>query len=185
MPCGAVPCLASYATLVTIILVIISVLYSKTGNYTQLARPCNNEKGTQEIQSHMDFLNIDISSNEQTGQIGENGECKCSTLEWLGFEIFEIIMLTLLGIGLLYAGFRMTTEGKLMFAKWKDARKTAEERKFEKMRAKYEASTSMRGRGNVKLEPKRETKRGSKRDSKDLASYEKGDDYQSDDEGEA
>ena len=60
----------------------------------------------------MDFLNIDISSNEQTGQIGENGE-------WL-----------------LYAGFRMTTEGKLLFTKWKDARKTAEERKFEKMRAK-------------------------------------------------
>ena len=177
MSWGAVPCLASYATLVTIILVIISVLYSKTGNYTQLARPCDNEKGTQEVQSHVDFLNIDISSNEQTGQIGEKGECKCRTLEWLGFELFEIIMLTLLAIGLLYAGFRMTAEGKLMFTKWKDARKTAEARKFEKMRAKYEASTSMRGKGNVKLESKVETI--------DLASYEKGDNYQSDDEKEA
>ena len=177
MSWGAVPCLASYATLVTIILVIISVLYSKTGNYTQLARPCDNEKGTQEVQSHVDFLNINISSNEQTGQIGEKGECKCRTLEWLGFELFEIIMLTLLAIGLLYAGFRMTAEGKLMFTKWKDARKTAEARKFEKMRAKYEASTSMRGKGNVKLESKVETI--------DLASYEKGDNYQSDDEKEA
>ena len=45
------------------------------------------------------------------------------------------------------------------------------------MRAKYEASTSMRGKGNVKLESKVETI--------DLASYEKGDNYQSDDEKEA
>ena len=126
MSWGVVPCLASYATLVTITLVIISVLYSKTGNYT-VARECVNGKGTQEVQgqSHVDFLNIDISSNEQ--QLGEKGECKCRTLEWMGFELFEIIILTLLVIGILYAGFRLTAEGKLMFTKWTEARKTAEE----------------------------------------------------------
>ena len=76
----------------------------------------------------------------------------------------------------------MSTEGKTMFTKWKEARKTKEEQKFEKMRARYEASTS-RGRTTIKLEP-RETNRGS-RVSRELASYEKGDDYQSDDGGEA
>ena len=135
MPCGAVPCLASYATIVTIILVIISVLYSKTGNYP-VTRPCIDGEELQESETHVDFLNIDVSSNEQTGQIGENGE-------WI-----------------IYSGFKMSTEGKTWFKKWKEARKTKEEQKFEKMRARYEASTS-RGRTTIKLEP-RETNRGSR-----------------------
>ena len=102
---GMVPCLASYSALVTTILVIISVLYSKTGTYT-VARECVNGKGTQEVQgqSHVDFLNIDISSNEQ--QLGEKGECKCKTLEYLGFQLFKIIILSLICIGIVYAGFR-------------------------------------------------------------------------------
>ena len=76
---------------------------------------------------------MDVSSNE-IGQMGGNGSCKCTTLQYLGFEIFEIIMLTLLGIAVIYMGFRMMTEGKTSFKKWKEARKIAKERKFEKMR---------------------------------------------------
>ena len=116
--------------------------------------------------------------------MGENGSCKCTTLQYLGFEIFEIIMLTLLGIAVIYMGFRMTTEGKTWFKKWKEARKIAKERKFEKMRAKYDATTSKRGTSKVHVETKREPKREPKRES-DLVTYEKGDDYDSDAEEEA
>ena len=119
---------------------------------------------------------MDVSSNE-IGQMGENGSCKCTTLQYLGFEIFEIIMLTLLGIAVIYMGFRMTTEGKTWFKKWKEARKIAKERKFEKMRAKYDATTSKRT-NKVDVET---SKREPKRES-DLVTYEKGDDYDCDDE---
>ena len=79
-----VPCLSAYSVVVTTILVIVSVMYSKTGT---IVRECDNI-GTQEVQgqtqTHVDIMNIDISGNEQ--QLGEKGECKCKTLEWLGFQ---------------------------------------------------------------------------------------------------
>ena len=125
---------------------------------------------TQEVQgqtqNHVDILTIDVSSNEQ--QLGEQGECKY-TLEWLGFQLFEIIILALIGIGIGYACFRCTQEGKQWFGKWMEARKSADERKFEKMRLKYEASNTAR-QGTAKIE------------TVELAGYEKGDSFQSDDE---
>ena len=169
--CGMVPCLSAYSVLVTTILVIISVMYSKTGTVTY--QQCDNI-GTQEVQgetqTHVDILSVDFSSNEQ--QIGEKGNCKCETLEWLGFQLFEIIILSLICIGIVYAGFRCTQEGKQWFEKWTEARKSAEERKFEKMRLKYETSTTSR-QGAPKIE------------TIELAGYEKGDDFQSDDAKEA
>ena len=168
--CGVVPCLSAYSVLVTTILVIVSVMYSKTGT---IVRECDNI-GAQEVQgqtqTHVDIMNIDISGNEQ--QLGEKGNCKCETLEWLGFQLFEIIILSLICIGIVYAGFRCTQEGKQWFGKWTEARKSAEERKFEKMRLKYEASNTAR-QGTPKIE------------TIELAGYEKGDSFQSDDEKEA
>ena len=122
-------------------------MYSKTGT---VARECDHIV-TQEDQgqTHVDFMNIDISTNEQ--QLGKKGEWKCKSLEWLGFQLFEIIILSLICIGIVYAGFRCTQEGKQWFGKWIEARKTAEERKLEKMRAKYEAST-IAHKGTVKIE---------------------------------
>ena len=144
---------------------------SKTG--TSIVRKCDNI-GTQEVQgqtqTHVDILNIDVSGNEQ--QLGEKGECKYKTLEWLGFQLFEIIILALIGIGIVYTGFRCTQEGKQWFGKWTEARKSAEERKFEKMRLKYEASNTAR-QGTPKIE------------TIELAGYKKGDSFQSDDEKEA
>ena len=72
----------------------------------------------------------------------------------------------------MYAGFRCTQEGKQWFGKWIEARKTAEERKFEKIRAEYEAST-IAHKGTVKIE------------TIELAGYKKGDSFQSNDEKEA
>ena len=141
--CGMVPCLSAYSVVVTTILVIISVMYSNTG--TTIIRKCDNI-GTQEVQgqtqNHVDILTIDVSSNEQ--QLGEKGECKCKTLEWLGFQLFEIIILALIGIWIVYACFRCTQEGKQWFRKWMKARKTVDERKFKNMRLKYEASNTAR-----------------------------------------
>ena len=93
-------------------------------------------------------------------------------------------MLTLLGIAVIYLGFRMTTEGKTWFKKWKESREIAKERKFEKMRAKYDATTSKKGNNKVNVETKREPNRELKRET-DPVTYEKGDDYDLDADEEA
>ena len=78
-------------------------------------------------------------------------------------------------MGIAYIG-----KGKTWFKEWKEARNIAKEKKFEKMRAKYEATTSKRGTNKVHAKPKREPKEES-----DRVTYEKGDDYESDFEEEA
>jgi hypothetical protein len=108
---------------VTIILIIILCLYHNSGNYPQPT--CSTGKDcTQEIQNHLDILNVDISSNE-IGQMGENGTCKCTTLQYLGFEIFEIIMLILLMLIVIYMGFKIQSSGKTWWNKWKESREIA------------------------------------------------------------
>ena len=162
--CGMVPCLSAYSVIVTTVLVIISILYSNTG--TTIIRKCDNI-GTQEVQgqtqNHVDILTIDVSSNEQ--QLGKEGECKCKTLEWLGFQLFEIIILALVGIGIASGCFKCTHEGRKWFGKWMEARKAAE---FKKLRLRYEASNTAR-QSTAKIE------------TVELAGYENGDNFQSDD----
>ena len=153
MGCGAVPILAAYSVIVTIILVIISSLYSKTNTY-QPQRTCIDGEEIQQTETHVDVMNIDLSSNGQTGKVDEDGECKCETLAYLGFELFEVIILSLLGIGVIFAGYKMITEGKTWLKKWKENATEREEAKFEKMRARLEASTS-RGSGDTKKERRR------------------------------
>ena len=109
--CGIGACLGAYSVVVTTVLVIISILYSNSG--TTIIKKCDNI-GTQEVQgqtqTHIDILTLDVSSNDQ--QKGEKGKCHCKTLEWLGFEIFEIIILALVGIGIAYECPKYTHEGR-------------------------------------------------------------------------
>jgi hypothetical protein len=100
--------------------------------------------------------------------MGGNGTCKCTTLQYLGFEIFEIIML----IVLMLIVFKIQGLGKTWFKKWKESKEIAKERKFEKMRAKYDATMSKRG-NKVHVETKREPNRELKRET-DPVTYEKG-----------
>ena len=163
--CSIGTCLGAYSVIVTTILVIISILYSNSG--TPIIKNCDNI-GTQEVQgqtqTHIDILTLDVSSNDQ--QQGQPGECHCTTLSWLGFEIFEILILALVGIGIAYGCFKCTHEGRKRFAKWMEERKLAE---FENLRLRYEASSTAR-QSNVKIE------------TTELAGYQKGDNFQSDDE---
>ena len=98
MTCGVVTSLSIYSSLVTAILILISVLYSQSG--TSIIDICKNGMDNQENKiktesmNHIDFMNVDLSS--------QNQECKCSALEYLVFELFEIIVLTLIGIGMVF-----------------------------------------------------------------------------------
>jgi hypothetical protein len=177
-------CLGSYSAILTIVLVIISILYHNCGSLQPI---CSN--GKQEIQNHLDILNVDVSSNE-VGKM-ENGTCTCDVIKYLGFEIFEIIMLVVLMLTIIYMGFKIQGSGKIWWNKWKESREAAKEVKFHNRRAQYEATTSTSSkRGKVHVETfvhgKRETKREPRepRPSSKPATYEKGDNYNSDNEGE-
>ena len=163
--CGIAGCLGGYSVIVTTILVIISILYSNSG--TTIIKKCNNISTLavqSQTQTHMDILTLDFSNNDQ--KQGNKGKCQFTTLTWLGFEIFEILILVLVGIGMIFGCFKCTQDGRVWIAKWMEARKLAE---FETMRLKYEASSTAR-QESVKIE------------STELAGYQKGDNFQSDDE---
>jgi hypothetical protein len=148
MTCGTTVCLGSYATLTTIIVIILASLYHNTG-YEPTCSEGTTDCKTQ-IQNHLDILSVDASSND----IGnEDGTCNCNTWNWLGFEIFELIVLTLIGIAILYFGLRCSTEGKSWYQKWKQSKIVAKQQqetaKFEKWKAQFDSSTSTTGRGTV------------------------------------
>ena len=137
MACGAVTALSGYSILVTAILILISVLYSQTGH--QIIGNCENGKENQatKTQSHIDFLNEDISSNAQDCNCEE-----CSALKYLGLEIFEIICLSLIGIGMVYLGYKLAVHCKTVFSKLKEERAKAEEKKFERLRIRFETKSN-------------------------------------------
>ena len=148
MTCGTTVCLGSYAALMTVIVITMSTLYHNTGNC-----PICSEGTTDcrtQIQNHLDILSVDASSNDMGNK--EDGTCNCNTMNWLGFEIFELIVLTLIGIGILFVGFRCSTECKTWYQKWKQSRIDANQKKFEKWKTQFDSTnptTSTKGRGSV------------------------------------
>jgi hypothetical protein len=136
MVCGVVTTLSCYSFLVTVILIIISILYSQTG--PSIIDTCKNEVENQEIksesQSHIDFLNVDISGNDQDCTCAE-----CSTLQYLGLELFEIICLSLIGCGILYFGYKLVVHGRNLLLKLREEKAKADEKKFERLKIRFEA----------------------------------------------
>ena len=191
MICGTTVCLGSYATLTTIIVIILASLYHNTG-YEPTCSEGTTDCKTQ-IQNHLDVLSIDTSSNDIKN---EDGTCSCNTWSWLGFEIFELIVLTLIGIAILYFGLRCSTEGKSWYEKWKQSKVAAkhqqEAEKFEKWKAQFDSSTSTTSRGTVhgnKEHSETRVFRHGLRKAKleyvepELASYEQGEpDYEDDEQ---
>ena len=186
MTCGTTVCLGSYATLMTIIVIIISALYHNTGNC-----PICSEGTTDcrtQIQNHLDILSVDASSNDMGKN--EDGTCNCKTMDWLGFEIFELIVLTLIGLAILYLGFRCSTESKTWYQKYKQAKVTAQQKKFEKWKAQFDSTnptTSSKGRGPVNKVYTETFEQGTRKPKKEfvepsLATYERGDPEGSDEE---
>ena len=141
MACGVVTTLSCYSILVTVILTIISILYSRTG--PSIIDTCKNEVENQAIksesQSHIDFLNVDISSNDQDCTCSE-----CSTLQYLGLELFKIICLSLIGFGLLYFGYKLAIHGRNFILKLREEKAKADEKKFERLRIRFEAKGNKR-----------------------------------------
>ena len=59
-------------------------------------------------------------------------------MEVLGFELFEIIILTLILIGLVFAGYKITLHCKYLFLKMREKKELDNHKKCEKMPLQYE-----------------------------------------------
>ena len=122
-------------------MIIISILYAKTG--PSIINTCKNEVGNQEIksesQSHIDFLNVDISGNDQDCTCAE-----CSTLQYLGLELFEMICLSLIGCGIIYFGYKLVVHGRNLLLKLREEKAKADEKKFERLKIRFEAKGNKR-----------------------------------------
>ena len=119
MTCGPTVCLGSYATLMTITVIILSTLYQNTEG--------TNDDRTQ-IQTHQNIIQEDASSKDIGNE--EEGTQTCNPLDWRGFEL---MVLTLIGIAILYFGLKCSIEGKSWYQKWKQSRVVAKQRELEEM----------------------------------------------------
>ena len=131
---------------------LVSVLYANSG--TRIIETCKNNNESKEIKTqqltHVDLFNVDVSGNSNDDQT-----CECTTMEILGFELFESIILTLVFVGLIFAGYKIIVNSKQFILKLREKRALAENRKFEKMRLQYEKTgrRSARLAGTVQLIP--------------------------------
>ena len=90
------------------------------------------------MSTHIDFLNFDSSTQQQTSK----EDCHCKTYQLLGFEVFELIILTLVGISICYGFIRLSGEGKNWIKKWKENKASCEEKKYKEYCARFESTTS-------------------------------------------
>ena len=125
---------------------------------------CDGKEMTSQQETHFDIFNIDSSTSNQ-----ESGDCTCPAYKILGFEIFEIIILTLVCIGIIVLFIRMGSESKNWIQKWKDMKTAREEKKYRDYANKFGASVSSNNPG-----PKSANKTR-KRNNSGKLSYEKGD----------
>ena len=123
---------------------LVSVLYANSG--TRIIETCKNNNESKEIKTqqltHVDLFNVDVSGNSNDDQT-----CECTTMEILGFELFESIILTLVFVGLIFACYKIIVNGKQFILKLREKRALKENRKFEKMRLQYEKT----GRRSARL----------------------------------
>ena len=108
----------------------------------------------------------------------EDRTCKCDVIKYLGFEILKIIMSVVLMLTVIYMGSKIQGSGKIWWNKWQESREAAKEVKFQNRRAKrgkVHVETFVHGKRETKREPRQATK---------PATYEKGDNYNSDAEEE-
>ena len=148
MTCGATSGLIAYSTLVTVILVIISILYSKCGSGNELTA-CKTGGNFQE---NVDILSLDLSEKE----VGT--DFKCDTFTYIGFKTFEMIILSLLLISGIIGLIKLCYNWKNIQAKWKAGKAESQARKFRKWQ-EQEASTSTVKAVKEEVKPKVETKR--------------------------
>ena len=135
MAWGLLTGLSIYSFLVTGALVLVTVLYANSG--TRMIETCKKNNGSGEIKTqqltHVDLFNVDVSGNSNDNKTGE-----CTTMEILGFKLFETIILTLIFIGLIWACYKIIVNGKHFILKLREKRALEENRRFEKMRLQYE-----------------------------------------------
>ena len=95
--------------------------------YNEWRRKCYKE--SQKI--HYNIIILDISTD---------AEDQCPTWKTLGFEQFEIIVLTVIGLGAIYGTVKLIFRSKSRVAKWKkNKRKAVEKKRFENFRIKFES----------------------------------------------
>ena len=149
MTCGTTSGLIAYSTLTTIILVIISVLYSKCGGTGNELAACKTGGNFQE---NVDILSLDLSENEM------GTDCKCDTFTQFGFKAFEMIILSLLMIAGIVGLIKLCYNWKNIQARWKASKAESQAKKYRKWQ-EQEASTSTVKAVKEEVKPKVETKR--------------------------
>ena len=72
-----------------------------------------------EQKSHYYISSVDLSAD---------ADDQCQTWKTLGFELFEIIVLTIMGIGAIYRTGKLIFRSKGLIAKWKENKRKKEEK---------------------------------------------------------
>ena len=151
MTCGPTVCLGSYATLMTITVIILSTLYHNTEG--------TNDDRTQ-IQTHQNILQEDASSEDIENK--EEGTQTCNPLDWIGFELMVLI-----GISILYCSM----EGKYWYQRRKQSKAAAKQREYEEM------ENTIRLMVHILMQEKKTTReQGEPDDVEPTATYERWDD---------
>ena len=78
-----------------------------------------------EQKNHYHILSLDLSTDE---------EDQCPTWKTLGFELFKIIVLTVMVLGAIYGAGNLLFISKDLISKWKENKRKAEERRIEKLK---------------------------------------------------
>ena len=130
MAWGLLTGLSIYSFLVTGALVLVTVLYANSG--TRMIETCKKNNGSGEIKTqqltHVDLFNVDVSGNSNDNKTGE-----CTTMEILGFKLFETIILTLIFIGLIWACYKLIVNGRHVILKLREKRALEENKRFENL----------------------------------------------------
>ena len=147
MGCSATGLLIAYSLIVTGTLVVVSVFYAQSETGTDAT--CNNIiNGDQKVKtqkaelSHLDILSVDLSGNNS-----EN-DCTCEddakVWKWIGLGIFEFIVLGTISLGFLFTACKVAMHVKKIYMKHKLAAEEVRDKKFEKLRVRYEARKGKR-----------------------------------------
>ena len=57
----------------------------------------------------------------------------------MGFELFVILVMTVMGLGVMYGASKFVLRSKGMIKKWKENKREAKEIKFKKLKVKLES----------------------------------------------
>ena len=124
----AVFCLSVYATLCTIVVGLLSYVLSR-----QLACEIKSE-----VSGNENLVRNNTKYNILSVDLSKDGNNKCRVWSSMGFEAFELLMMVLLTLFLIYKLGRRVCGKDGLIAKRKAAKLQSNAKKFEKLKQRFE-----------------------------------------------